>query len=434
MQDLTITLVNLLTADTIDQAAAIALSVLVGIIRPKAACVLLWDGELARYTVGDTWLNAEDAAQSASDIRRRALRFAMQAREHHGYQHQTIEAGIFYQPLNFHDQHIGAYICMGLEGPFDTEDECYILLMKAAPRALYNTAYFQETLREQIEVEADRARLEKLLQAVEQQQHTIDRLLASERQLSTSLEAKVEERTAALKLAQERLIQSEKLAVIGKLASSLAHELNNPLQAIQSGLGLVMDEIDGDSIDLAKKDLSVVQAELERIESIFRQMLDFYRPVSYEYVPLDLNAICNGVRVLMRKRLQEMNVSLHLELATNLPQTCGDSNQIKQVLLNLLLNAAEAMAPGGGAITLCTIANGKIACLSISDTGPGIALQHRAHLFEPLFTTKTRGLGLGLAISQEIVQRHGGSITVDSVPGSGTTFAVHLPVREHCYE
>ena len=306
------------------------------------------------------------------------------------------------------------------------------LLVQCVAKAISTHVALQQATREHNELEAEQERLQELLQAVERQQHTIDHLLKEERILSASLEAKVEERTAALRAAQKRLIQSEKLAVIGQLASSLAHELNNPLQAMQSGLGLVMGDLDTGSTEFLKNDLTIIQDELERIQSIFNQMLDFYRPVAHDNVPLDINAICEGVRVLMRKHLQTTSVTLHLRLAEPLPLTCGDSNQIKQVLLNLLLNAAEAMGDDGGNITLQSEHNSRQVCLSVIDDGPGIAAEHKARLFEPLFTTKTRGLGLGLAISQEIIERHKGAITVQDNPESGTIFSVMLPVQESC--
>lgn len=429
MEDFAVTLTHIFCAASVEQTVERALVALVKLLQPCWACVLLWDNELGRYTVGDTWLSSE-SGRSAPDLRRHILKVAQAAQRQDQASVHLPEPGFCYQPLNTAAQHVGAF-CAGIDQLPVTNGE-YSLLLQSATHTLYTVTRLEQADHERQQLEAERVRLEQLLQAVEQQQRTIDQLLAAERQLSASLEAKVEERTAALRAAQTRLIQSEKLAVIGQLASSLAHELNNPLQAIQSGLGLVMSEIESGSSSQVRDDLRTIQQELERIESIFHQMLDFYRPVSFEFLPLDLNAICNGVRVLMRKRLQEGNVALKLELAANLPLTCGDSNQIKQVLINLILNAAEAMSSSGGTILLRSTHNQQQVCLSVIDDGPGISPQHQAHLFEPLFTTKTRGLGLGLAISQEIVQQHSGLITVHSAPGQGTTFMILLPVKENC--
>ncbi len=433
MDDFAVILTNILTANSIEETAALALQALVRLVRSQAACVLAWDEDLGRYIIAGTWISPDGSSPQPAIIRRRALQAAKRAHQRDIEHAQFPEPGLCYHPLNALHQHVGAYICLGLDQLPSTTGAHFELLIKAVSHALYTITRLQRADHMQDKAKADRERLEQLLKAVEQQQRTIDRLLASERQLSASLEAKVEERTQALRLAQARLIQSEKLAVIGQLASSLAHELNNPLQAIQSGLGLVVDELDGGNTRLAQNDLYVIQQELERIDSIFRQMLDFYRPTASEYLPLDLNAICDGVRILMRKRLQEANVTLHLELTPNLPLTCGDSNQIKQVLLNLLLNAADALAPVGGHVTLHTLRHDQQACISVADDGPGIAPEYLGRLFEPLFTTKTRGLGLGLAISQEIVQRHEGTITVHSLQGKGTTFTIHLPVQGRCH-
>jgi two-component system NtrC family sensor kinase len=287
---------------------------------------------------------------------------------------------------------------------------------------------------EHAQLHAERERLQQLLYAVDQQQQTIDRLLTLERQFSASLETQVEERTAALRDAQARIVHSEKLAVIGQLAGSLAHEINNPLQAIQSGLGLAIAELESGHTDSAHNDLLVIQTELERIQAIFRQMLDFNRPVRSVREPLDLNAICEGVRVLLRKRLQESHIELHLELDPSLPPTYGDSNQIKQVLINLMLNAAEAMSPTGGSITARTQSTSQAVNLCVEDSGCGINSEHLEHLFEPFFTTKTRGLGLGLAISREIIEQHRGEIAVQSEVGQGTQFTVTLPTEEHCHD
>lgn len=434
MQDVAYRLKDIITAETPEQAAAFALEALVDVFRPQpeAACLLLWDDELDRYTVGDTWIRPSYNGDNAAEIRRRALQLGTPARRANSVDPRCLEPGVLYHPLNTAGQHTGALVFLGFDDLAALGDAYYEILVQVVSRVLHTAVRLQRADREHHELEDERLRLQRILQAVEQQQRTIDRLLAAERQFSASLEAKVQERTQALRLAQQRLLQSEKLAIIGKLASSLAHELNNPLQAIQSGLGLVLDDLDPATPDHIFEDLRTIQMEIERIESVFDQMLDFYRPVSFEYLPLDLNAICEGVRVLMRKHLQQENIVLELELAQTLPPTCGDSNQIKQVLLNLLLNAADAMAETGGRIILSTGHRQQQVCVSVEDDGPGIDPEYQDHLFEPLFTTKTRGLGLGLAISQEIVRRHDGAIEVESVPGEGTIFTVRLPVRSYC--
>jgi signal transduction histidine kinase len=430
MNDIADILLRMMIAPSLEETVTLALNAVMHLVRPGAAGLLLWDADLGRYIIGDVDAGAYPPAQYRRDV----LRTGQAAQNQNHHEARCVECAVFYQPLNTPDGNpIGALIYNGFERIPDPDDADYRRMIRCICRALWTMTRIEQADREHSELLADRQRLEQLLRAVEQQQRTIDHLLAVERQLSASLEAKVEERTAALREAQARLIQSEKLAVIGQLASSLAHEINNPLQAVQSGLGLAVAELESGQTDRVHGDLTVIQAELERIQAIFRQMLDFYRPVSYDTMPLDLNAICEGVRVLLRKKLQEAQVELRLELARSLPQTCGDSNQIKQVLINLVLNAAEAMPPEGGAIVLQTASDEAGVHIRVVDSGGGIHPEHQPRLFEPLFTTKTRGLGLGLAISQEIVAQHGGRINVESVPGNGATFTVTLPVEEDCH-
>lgn len=424
-------LVNMIAAQDVEQVVDQTLALLIDLLHPQWAGILLWDNALNRYIVGDVWRGTY-AASDVPALRREILRQGEMARQSDARCARFVDTGLFYQPLQTaSSQHVGAF-CIGI-GKMPAS-EPYDFLVHSSASALDKALRLQLAESEHAELHAERERLERLLQAVEQQQQVIDRLLAAERQFSAALEAKVEERTAELKAAQARLIQSEKLAVIGQLASSLAHELNNPLQAIQSGLGLLISEVKRGNTPQVLTDLDIIQSELERIQTLFRQMLDFYRPVSYECQPLDLNAICAAVQVLMRKRLQDAHVSLHLDLSSPLPSPCGDSNQIKQVLLNLLLNAVEAMPAQGGNITLSTTSNNGQVSIRVIDDGIGITEKLRARLFEPLFTTKTRGLGLGLAISQEIIQRHGGEIQAESNPEMGTVFTVSLPVRENCHD
>jgi len=428
MDEMTQLLLDIATAPSLDQAAALSLALFARWFSASAGCVTLWDSELNRHIVAASW-PAELAGADGAMLRRQALALANAARQ---TELNRSDQATHLEPLSEDGQYVGAVVLFdaACAGP----SEALAQLRRVSAHALAVQSQLGRAAREHSDLVSERERLQHLLAAVEQQQRTIDQLLAAERQWSTSLEARVEERTTALRDAQARLIQSEKLAVVGQLASSLAHELNNPLQAIQSGLGLVISEMSANKPDHVMQDLHVIQAELDRIGTIFRQMLDFYRPVTFESRPLDLNAICEGVRILMRKKLQEASITLRLQLGAQLPLTCGDSNQIKQVLLNLVLNAAEAMPPAGGVITLQTIHNGQQVCLCVIDTGVGITPEQRNRLFEPLFTTKTRGLGLGLAISQEIIRRHEGTIAVQSAPGSGTTFEIVLPARKQCHE
>lgn len=425
-------LLQMLIASTLDETVTASLNVLNHMIHPCAGALVLWDTELRRHVIGDIIINSRK--WRAALFRREVMKLADAAQRENPRDFRPVGEGFFYLPLNTPDgKPIGAYIYdvdpAIRQTPSVAEFE---LLARTTTRALWTMTRIDQADREHIELITERERLEHLLQAMEQQQMTIDRLLSLERLFSTSLETKVAEHAQALQEAQARLIQSEKLAVIGQLAGSLAHEINNPVQAIQSGLGLAISELESGQTTHVKDDLLVIQTELERIQTIFKQMLDFNRPASPTYLPLDINAICEGVNILLRKKLQETHVALVMSLQANLPQTCGDRNQLKQVLINLVLNAAEAMPSTGGTIIIETDYVQSHVTIRVTDNGAGIAPDHLPRLFEPLFTTKTRGLGLGLAISQEIIQRHHGQIRTKSQQGGPTTFTVSLPCQEMC--
>lgn len=434
-EDYQTTLIHMLTAPTLEDATVLAVRALRLLVDTPAAGLLLWDADLDRYVIGEVLVTPPEEAPQA---RRHLLRSALAAYRHNTAAARCLDDGLYYEPLNTPSgAHVGAFL-YSISAPAPIlrtgHTEYYPQLVRATTRAIWTMTRIEQADREHTQLVEDRERLQQLLHAVDQQQQTIDRLLTLERQFSASLEAQVEERTTALRDAQARIIHSEKLAVIGKLAASLAHEINNPLQAIQSGLGLMLAELASGQVANVHADLRVIQAELERVQSIFKQMLDFNRPAPAQREPLDLNAICEGVRVLLRKRLQETNIDLRLELAPHLPLTCGDSNQIKQVLINLVLNSAEAISPTGGHIEIGTRRSDHQVRVQVTDTGCGISPEHQSQLFEPFFTTKTRGLGLGLAISQEIVEKHRGRITVRSAIDQGTTFTIILPVEEHCHD
>ena len=231
-----------------------------------------------------------------------------------------------------------------------------------------------------------------------------------------------------LERSQAQLVQAEKMAAIGRLAASIAHEINNPLQAIHNSLHLGMHE--GLNDDRRWQYLTMARAEVQRLIEIVQRMLDFYRPSRGGVVPADVNSIVENVLALAHKRLQHGGVRVHARLGPELPLVPVVSDQITQVFLNIVINAVEAM-PSDGDLWLETglSEDGEWVLASFHDAGPGMSSEQIAHLFEPFYTTKPNGTGLGLAISYGIVERHGGTIEVSSPPGQGVTFVVRLPVR-----
>jgi two-component system NtrC family sensor kinase len=243
-------------------------------------------------------------------------------------------------------------------------------------------------------------------------------------QLFEDLEAFAEE----LERSQNQLIQVEKMAAVGRLAASLAHEINNPLQAIQNSLHLALHK--GLEGDRRRQYLEMVQQEVGRLVQIVRRMLDFYRPAS-AMKALSINRPVENALAIANKRLEQSQVEVMVRLEENLPSVRGVENQLVQVFLNLILNAMEAM-PEGGSLWVATAhhAEREQVVVAFRDSGPGIPPEIREHLFEPFHTSKSSGTGLGLAISYGIVERHGGVIDVESPPEGGTTFIVRIPQQK----
>ena len=232
---------------------------------------------------------------------------------------------------------------------------------------------------------------------------------------------------------EQILFDSEKLAATGRLAASIAHEINNPLEAIKNSLYLLSNKIGPD--DANYKFLEIATKETDRVSRILRQMLGFYRPPKME--PIDINKVIEDAEALVSKHLRQYRVRLENDLDPELPLVVASADQLKQVLLNLLLNAQQAM-PQGGTVCVSTrvsdasdpefLMPGSVH-IQVRDTGKGISEEHQARLFEPFFSTKDeRGTGLGLWVSQGIIQAHGGSIKVRSREGRGTTFHISLPI------
>src|SRR5882672_4951301 len=234
---------------------------------------------------------------------------------------------------------------------------------------------------------------------------------------------------------EQVLFDSEKLAATGRLAASIAHEINNPLEAVQNALYLLQKEFGQDSSKHPYLDIAA--RETQRMSRILRQMLGFYRQQE-AMGETDLNALVEEAGGLVAKRLRERGVQIANQLDPALPRIRASADQLKQVLLNLLLNAADSM-PKGGTITVATQSGagaetelfGRDAVqIQVRDTGEGIPDDLLAQIFEPFFSTKPgKGTGLGLWVSQGIVQSHGGTMRVRSRVGRGTTFLITLPVQ-----
>lgn len=251
------------------------------------------------------------------------------------------------------------------------------------------------------------------------------------------LQSRVEERTSQLRAAQGKLIQSDRLASLGQLAGVVAHEINNPLSAVLN-LSVLMERLmRGGGVPPGREEefrryLNQVSTETARAARIVQDLLAFSRRARPQRVPTELNAVVERTLAVVRHKLDLTRTRLDLELAPGLPPVECDPGQVEQVVLNLVMNAAEAM-PKGGAVRVRTShdAEGDALVLEVSDSGAGIAPEHLQRIFEPFFTTKEagKGVGLGLAVVYGIVDAHRGSVDVRSEPGRGTTFRVTLPLH-----
>ncbi|HEU4597962.1 MAG TPA: ATP-binding protein [Pyrinomonadaceae bacterium] len=226
---------------------------------------------------------------------------------------------------------------------------------------------------------------------------------------------------------EQQLFESEKLAAVGRLAASIAHEVNNPLEAIKNSLYLLTTNR---SVEQNAKFLDVARKETERVSHIIRQMLGFARR-SGEVEWINVNQLLEETLILIEKKLRQSRVHVARELDPALPAVRARADQLRQVFLNLLLNAQQAIE-GEGQIKISTSrydqALQPTVSVRIGDSGRGIGEAALARIFEPFFSTRTKGTGLGLWVTQDIVRHHGGRIEVTSAEGQGTTFNVILPV------
>ncbi len=239
-----------------------------------------------------------------------------------------------------------------------------------------------------------------------------------------TLEDKVARRSQELQAAHAELIRAEKLAALGRMAAGIAHEVNNPLQPILNCLEVAIEDTEnGTQPD--PEILRVAENEVQRIKSIVARLLDFARPGSTEKSLIDLPALIGEVLLLTSTQLERAGVHLMHRLYAA-PPIPGSPTQLKQVLLNLVLNAMEAM-PDGGDLEVMLYPENSGTVISVRDTGIGMDAETVSQIFDPFYSTKGEGTGLGLAVTYGIIEGHGGTIQVESQPNQGTRFTIWLP-------
>ena len=251
------------------------------------------------------------------------------------------------------------------------------------------------------------------------------------------LEKKVEERTKKLRMTREQLIQSEKMASMGVLASSVAHEINNPLQGILTYILLMEKILKGEEVDQKrlsdfKKYLNLMGNEIERCGDMVKNLLVFSRQSKLNVQESDVNTIIRNSLLLLDNKIKLQNIEVVLELQKIIPKIYCDVKQIQQTLIALIINSIEAM-PKGGKINISTQSPyQKKVEITITDTGEGISKENLKNIFDPFFTTKeaAKGTGLGLFVAYGIIQEQKGTIKAESEVGKGTTFHITLPAVE----
>jgi PAS domain S-box-containing protein len=315
----------------------------------------------------------------------------------HALQLQEPPSGMVVIPLVAHEQAIGVLLLLreAGAGPFAAEAQATLQgLANLTATAILEEQRAHET-----------ATLTAKLARLEDQQRLM------------------EERMTA---AEAAMLQAARLAAVGELAASIAHEINNPLYAARNSLYLHEDDLPSELRD--SQYLRIAREQLARIAGIIERMRNFYRPDRGELAPADLNQILEGTLALAEVHVRHIPIRVIFTPAPDLPDVVCNADQLRQVFLNLILNAIDAM-PRGGALTVRTIGGASVALVEVQDTGVGIPPDVRARLFEPFFTTKASGTGLGLSISAHIVTQHGGQIEVESEVGQGSTLRVVLPYQ-----
>jgi len=237
--------------------------------------------------------------------------------------------------------------------------------------------------------------------------------------------ALVQAQLEALNAARARLVQSEKLAALGQLATAIAHEVRNPLAVIRSAAQGLGETVSSDDAEAARA-CAFITAEIDRLGSVVSSLLEFARPLHLEPRAVSVRDLFDRAALLAEGELAARGARLGRDELPDLPAVRADPDLLSQVLLGLLANAAEAVPPGGD-VTLAARARDGAVELVVEDSGPGIPPELRDRVFEPFFTTRPRGIGLGLAVARQVVEAHGGRIEAGERPGGGARLTVRLP-------
>lgn len=324
-----------------------------------------------------------------------------------------LHRGLFFIPI------IYASLIFHLRGGLIT---CSLFLMVMLPRALFFSPYPHPLARALVffaPATLISLLIISLLDQIERTQKVHEELVES---------------TELLEEKQEQLFHAEKLGSLGQMAASIAHEINNPLTGVLVYTKLLKKKLgqEGLSPKIAVDYLSKMASEIDRSSRIIRNLLDFARPSALSLGDVDVNQVIGDAFTLVGHRAELGQVEIIRDLDPALPKVYADYDQLRQVFVNLTLNAIQA-TPAGGRVVLRTRAlDDNALCVEVEDTGSGIPKEKRKNLFTPFFTTKEKGqgVGLGLAVARGIIEKHGGNIDFKSEEGKGTTFFLRLPVRE----
>lgn len=232
------------------------------------------------------------------------------------------------------------------------------------------------------------------------------------------------EDVSEIKALTEQLIRADRLAAMGELTAGVAHEVRNPLGVIKASVQL-LEDAGGDETRIHNAS-DVIKQEIDRLDKVIKALLDFGRPSTPTLLPLDLHDVIQDIVLFTQRFAKQSDVRIETNFSENLPKVLGDPDQLKQVFLNLVTNAVQAMEVTGGTIGIETCRAGDYVQVQVADDGPGISPEDLGKVFDPFFTKRAEGTGLGLTIVHRIIDDHGGHIEVESSP-DGTRFTVSLP-------